>query len=76
MTRSLGDSVAHQVGVICEPEIIERNLMRHDRVIIIGSDGLFEFMTNQEIIEIASNYYDNKQVKIATLEIVDEARKY
>ncbi|CAG9315135.1 unnamed protein product [Blepharisma stoltei] len=75
MTRSLGDTIAHQVGVSSEPEIIERNIMHQDRIIVIGSDGLYEHMKNEEIIEIASNYYDSYQVTTACKEIVDEARK-
>lgn len=45
MTRSIGDKVAKTVGVIDKPEIFNFILEKMDRVIILGSDGVFEFLT-------------------------------
>lgn len=45
MTRSFGDYVAKTVGVIDRPEIFNFTLESIDRVIIIGSDGVFEFIS-------------------------------
>lgn len=46
MSRSLGDSVAHTVGVTCEPEISELVLNSLDKIIVIASDGVWEFLSN------------------------------
>jgi serine/threonine protein phosphatase PrpC len=46
-TRSMGDVIAEELGVSADPEIIHRKLHSGDRYIIIASDGVFEFLTNQ-----------------------------
>jgi serine/threonine protein phosphatase PrpC len=52
MSRSLGDAVAASVGVIPEPEILEFLLTAEDKFIVIGSDGVFEFLSNEEVVKI------------------------
>jgi serine/threonine protein phosphatase PrpC len=49
MTRSMGDTAASKVGVIAEPEIIEYDLTHEDKMIVMASDGVWEFMTNDEV---------------------------
>ena len=48
MTRSIGDHIARSVGVIATPEISNCEITDHS-ALIIGSDGLFEFMSNYDI---------------------------
>lgn len=52
MSRSLCDTVAHSVGVISTPEVCERTLTDDDRVIVMGSDGLWEFIPSEEVIHL------------------------
>lgn len=52
MSRSLGDSVAHTAGVISEPEMFKTTITEDDKIMVIASDGLWEFMTNQEVIDM------------------------
>lgn len=52
MSRSICDTVAHSVGVISEPEVYERILTDDDRVLVMGSDGLWEFIPSQEVIHL------------------------
>ena len=47
MSRSLGDYQAHTVGVTCEPVVTEYTLQQDDQIIVIGSDGIFEFLSNK-----------------------------
>jgi serine/threonine protein phosphatase PrpC len=42
----MGDLVAASVGVSWKPEIIEYELSQNDKIIVIGSDGLWEFIEN------------------------------
>lgn len=55
MSRSLGDAVAHSAGVSSEPEFIEYsfNPDREDLILVMASDGLWEFMTDQEVMDLA-----------------------
>jgi serine/threonine protein phosphatase PrpC len=58
MSRSLGDAVAHTAGVSSEPEFFEYDFNRSNRedlVLVMASDGLWEFMSDQEVMEIATN---------------------
>ena len=50
MSRSFGDHAAAEVGVIAEPEIIEMNLTEEDKFIVIASDGVWEFLSNDEVV--------------------------
>jgi cGMP-dependent protein kinase len=43
-TRSIGDSVAHTIGVTARPEIFEHTLAKNDCVLIVASDGVTECM--------------------------------
>ncbi|CAI5722167.1 unnamed protein product [Peronospora destructor] len=58
MSRSLGDAVAHTAGVLSEPEFTSRWLDKSDRCLIV--DGLWEFMSNEECMEIAMGQRDPK----------------
>lgn len=53
-TRAIGDSVADDLGVFAEPEMLTAELSRDDEILVIASDGIFEFMTNQAVIEICA----------------------
>ena len=54
MSRSLGDVVAHTAGVISKPECFEKTLTQDDKCVILASDGLWEFMSNKEVIDIVA----------------------
>merc|ERR1712238_34442 len=57
-TRSLGDSMAEALGVFAEPEMLTRDFKPDDRMIIIASDGIFEFLTNQSVVDICAKFSD------------------
>ncbi|CAD8184753.1 unnamed protein product [Paramecium octaurelia] len=57
MSRSFGDYVASQVGVICEPEIIKHQLLPSDKFLVVASDGIWEFLSNEWVIETVNEYY-------------------
>lgn len=47
MSRSIGDRIAHSVGVSSVPEITEFIVSSKDKILIIASDGVWEFLTNE-----------------------------
>jgi len=57
-TRSLGDAIAEDLGVFAEPEIITREVTAQDKIIVLASDGVFEFLTNQSVIDICAKFQD------------------
>ena len=52
MSRSIGDKIAHGVGVINEPEINIFNLDEKCKYIILGSDGIWQYINNMDIEQI------------------------
>jgi hypothetical protein len=46
MSRSFGDQAAAEVGVNAIPEITEMNLIEADKFLILASDGVWEFISN------------------------------
>lgn len=54
MSRAMGDFVAQSIGVIPDPEIISHDLDDGDEFLIVASDGVWEFMKIQELVDIVS----------------------
>jgi len=71
-TRSLGDQVAAPWGVFAEPEISSRELNEKDQMIIVASDGVWEFITNQGAVDMCRKYKDPLE---ACRHVVAEAYK-
>ena len=57
MSRSLGDRLAHSVGVSSLPEVRSHYIEMDDKYVVIGSDGVFEFLSNEQVAEIVLPYY-------------------
>jgi serine/threonine protein phosphatase PrpC len=74
MSRSLGDAVAHTAGVSSEPEFFEYefNPDREDLIMVMASDGLWEFMSDQEVMEIA---YNTTEPRFAVDRLISESNE-
>jgi len=58
MSRSFGDKKAKSCGVIPYPDIIEYSLFNNDcKYMVLCSDGVWEFISNEEVMEIGNKYY-------------------
>lgn len=62
MTRSFGDYMASIAGTISIPEIKEHVLCKEDAFIILASDGLFEFISSEEVGKIVKGYYEKNDI--------------
>lgn len=56
VSRSLGDIVAHNIGSLEIPDTNVIKLKESDEFIVLGSDGLWDVLSNQEVCDIVSNY--------------------
>ena len=63
MSRSLGDSLAHTVGITSDPEILLVELSSSDRAVVVGSDGLWEFVNSQEVAEIVGTFWTESDLE-------------
>jgi serine/threonine protein phosphatase PrpC len=52
MSRVIGDTIAHSVGVVAEPEVSTHELDERDRFLVVASDGVFEFLSNHDVASI------------------------
>lgn len=57
-TRSIGDALAEELGVYAEPEMLTRQMQPTDAILVIASDGVYEFLTNQSVIDICAKFTD------------------
>ncbi|KAF1322419.1 Agc/pkg protein kinase, partial [Globisporangium splendens] len=67
-TRSIGDLVSEELGVTAEPEILCKTLNSHDKFIVIASDGVFEFLTSQNVVDIVKKFDDPSEACRALVE--------
>ena len=75
LTRSFGDEILSKIGVICEPEVKEFILSKDDKFIIIGTDGLWEYITSQECVEIVKEFYLKNDIQGAINYLFKESAK-
>ena len=57
MSRSFGDKKAKSCGVIPYPDIIEYNLKWNIKYMVICSDGVWEFLSNEDVMDIGDKYF-------------------
>lgn len=50
--------MAKKVGVCAEPEILHWDLTENDRFAIVASDGVFEFITSQNVVDMIAKFED------------------
>ncbi|KAJ1419890.1 phosphatase 2C-like domain-containing protein [Ochromonadaceae sp. CCMP2298] len=74
MSRSLCDAVAHTAGVSSEPEFVEYefNPEREDLILVMASDGLWEFMSDQEVMDLA---YSTTEPRFAVDRLISESNE-
>jgi len=70
MTRSFGDSMAARVGVNAVPEIKVFDLTLEDRIIVLASDGVWEFLENQQVANIVWPFFAQKNAEGAAEALV------
>lgn len=57
-TRSIGDAVSERLGVFAEPEMSQHVLVPEDKFVVVASDGVFEFITSQSVVEMVQQHND------------------
>ena len=73
MSRSFGDEIGHEIGIVADPEILEHFFEKEDKFIVLGSDGIWEFISNEEVVEIVKEYYLDNNIEGAIEHLYNEA---
>jgi serine/threonine protein phosphatase PrpC len=57
MSRSLGDQIGKSVGISAKPQLSVYNLQNDkDLFVVAASDGLWEVMDNEEVVNFVEKY--------------------
>ena len=75
MSRSLGDLQAKECGVISNPQIFEYEVNSNTKYFVVCSDGVWEFLTNENVKDIGTNFYKNNDVAGFCKELVNTSAK-
>ncbi|XP_072998187.1 probable protein phosphatase 2C 35 [Typha latifolia] len=57
-TRSVGDTTAESIGVIAVPEVKTVKISPSHLFFVIASDGVFEFLSSQAVVDMVSRFAD------------------
>uniref|UniRef100_A0A0D6R532 protein-serine/threonine phosphatase n=1 Tax=Araucaria cunninghamii TaxID=56994 RepID=A0A0D6R532_ARACU len=55
MTRAFGDLCLKDFGVIATPEVTYRRLTNRDQFIVLATDGVWDVLSNKEVVKIVSS---------------------
>ena len=73
MSRSFGDLVAASVGCVSEPEVGFYQIQQEDAFMIVASDGLWEFISSQQVVETVGQLLENGQIDDACNRLIEES---
>ena len=73
MSRSIGDSIAKKIGVISEPGITEYFIGKNTKFFILCSDGVWEFLSNDNVRDIGKQFYLNSNAKELCQELISRS---
>ena len=63
MSRSIGDIDAKKLGVIPNPQIVEYKIDCDTKYMLICSDGIWEFISNEDAMKIGNKFYLKNDAK-------------
>ncbi|GAW83300.1 protein phosphatase 2C domain containing protein [Plasmodium gonderi] len=72
MSRAIGDITSSFIGVTCEPTIKIFDKSDEDKFIIVATDGIWEFISSEECVQMVSRKR-KKKVHVAMEEIIKES---
>ena len=76
VSRSFGDFSSEEIGVITIPEIKEFDVDYNDiNIMIIGTNGIWEFLTNEKVREIILPYYDENNISGGINKLINVSNK-
>ena len=62
LSRSLGDLDTKKYGVISQPDIIEYEINNNTKYLVICSDGVWKYLSNEQIRDLGNLYYLNMDI--------------
>ena len=75
MSRAFGDGLFKPVGVTAEPEMLSVPITPTDRCVVLGCDGVFDYLSDEEVCEIAWTYRYSATAAAKAIEAVAATRQ-
>ena len=73
MGRAFADLEGRTCGLTSEADITHYQLTPDDRAIVLGSDGIFEYTSNEEVASVVMKFYEKKEAKKAAESLANRA---
>ena len=75
LSRSIGDLVGEEVGIISEPDIVIKNIDSTCKYLVLGSDGLWDMIKPYDIIRIVGPFFKKRDPEGACKALLKRASK-
>ena len=80
MTRAMGDFLASSIGVIATPgegyvDVVKVDLADVDAFVVLASDGVWEFMSTQEVVEMVQDSIRVGRLEESAQVLINEAAR-
>ena len=76
ISRSLGDNLAHTIGVISDPEINIFDFKGNEKFILLASEGIWKYIDSDESVKIIKDFYEKNLDAVGAINtLVKEAFK-
>jgi len=56
ISRSIGDLIAHKVGVTSQPNVSIVDLKQEDKFLVVGSDGIWDYVSPEDMVDLLNEY--------------------
>ena len=73
MSRSIGDLASKKLGVIPEPGIIDYSINKNTRFVVLCSDGVWEFLSNDTVRDTGRQFYLNSKASELCQELISRS---
>lgn len=71
VSRSIGDNIAHTIGVIGTPDLSQQVLSDHDKFVVICSSGVWRTLTNETIREVVAKSETTRECSEILLQLLE-----
>jgi len=66
VSRSFGDILQREAGIISEPEIIAMETSPSDKFLVIATDGLWDVVKNETVAAVGQHFEAGKEYEFAS----------
>ena len=73
VSRALGDMKAKECGVSSQPQIKEYRINHRTKFLVVGSDGIWKYLSNEDVRNLGNVYYQYKNIELFCKNLMVEA---